>query len=82
MPTAKRAAFINSVSYHQSKEGVLLATLFHQGCVAHINQKTGEIAVVMDGLKNPHGGWQSANVLMATTASGEVQMTIRSFFKT
>ena len=51
LPTAKRAAFINSVSYHQSKEGVLLATLFHQGSIAHINQKTGEIAVVMDGLK-------------------------------
>ena len=80
LPTAKRAAFINSVSYHQSKEGVLLATLFHQGSVAHINQNTGEIAVVMDGLRNPHGGWQSANVLMATsTASGEVMLNNDTF---
>ena len=59
LPTAKRAAFINSASYHQTKEGVLLATLFHQGSIAHINQKTGKLAVVMDGLKNPHGGCQS-----------------------
>ena len=80
LPTAKRAAFINSVSYHQFKEGVFLATLFHQGCVAHINQKTGEIAVVMGGLKNPHGGWQSANFLMATsTASGEVRLNDDTF---
>ena len=29
----------------------------------------------MDGLKNPHGGWQSREVLMATnTASGEVRL--------
>ena len=80
LPTAKRAAFINSVSYHQSKEGVLLATLFHKGSIAHINQNTGEIAVVMDGLINPHGGWQSANVLMATsTASGEVRLNDDTF---
>ena len=80
LPTAKRAAFINSVSYHQSKEGVLLATLFHQGSVAYINQKTGQIAVVMDGLRNPHGGWQSKNILMATsTASGEVRLNDDAF---
>jgi len=80
LPTAKRAAFINSVSYHQSKEGVLLATLFHQGSVAYINQKTGEIVVIMDGLRNPHGGWQSKNILMATsTASGEVRLNDDSF---
>ncbi len=80
LPTAKRAAFINSVSYHQSKEGVLLATLFHKGSIAHINQNTGEIAVVMDGLKNPHGGWQSNKFLMATsTASGEVRLNDNVF---
>lgn len=80
LPTAKRSAFINSVSYHQSNEGVLLATLFHQGSVAHINQNTGKIAVVMDGLRNPHGGWQSANILMATsTASGEVRLNDDTF---
>ena len=80
LPTAKRAAFINSVSYHQSKEGVLLATLFHKGSIAHINQNTGEIAVVMDGLKNPHGGWQSNKFLMATsTASGEVRLNDNTF---
>ena len=80
LPTAKRAAFINSVSYHQSKEGMLLATLFHKGSVAQINQNTGEIDVVMDGLKNPHGGWQSSNILMATsTASGEVRLNDDAF---
>ena len=80
LPTAKRAAFINSVSYHQQQEGILLATLFHQGSVAHINQNTGEIDIVMDGLRNPHGGWQSANVLMATsTTSGEVRLNNDAF---
>ena len=75
LPTAKRAAFINSVTYHQKQKGVLLATLFHKGSVAQIHQKTGKISTVMDGLKNPHGGWQSREVLMATsTASGEVRL--------
>ena len=36
--------------------------------------------MVMDGLKNPHGGWQSANVLMVTsTASGEVRLNNDAF---
>ena len=75
LPTAKRAAFINSVSYHQKQKGILLATLFHKGSVAQIHQQTGKISTVMDGLKNPHGGWQSREVLMATnTASGEVRL--------
>lgn len=75
LPTAKRAAFINSVSYHQKQKGVFIATLFHKGCVAQINQQTGEFSTLMEGLKNPHGGWQSDEVLMATsTASGEVRL--------
>ena len=79
-PTAQRAAFINSVSYHQSKEGVLLATLFHKGSVVQIDQKSGAFSMVMDGLKNPHGGWQSANFLMVTsTASGEVRLNNDAF---
>ena len=80
LPTAKRAAFINSVSYHQNEKGTFLATLFHKGGVAQIRQETGEISIVMDGLKNPHGGWQSDDLLMATnTASGEVRINDDAF---
>ena len=80
LPTAKRAAFINSVSYHQQEKGLLLATFFHLGSIAQIEQKTGVISMVMDELKNPHGGWQSDELLMATsTASGEVRLNEDAF---
>jgi hypothetical protein len=73
LPTAKRAAFINSVSYHQSQEGVLMATLFHKGAVAEISQDSGDLSLCLEGLNNPHGGWQKEGQLLATsTASGEV----------
>lgn len=73
LPTAKRAAFINSVSYSQKSEGVLSATLFHKGAMALIHQKDSKVDFVIEDMKNPHGGIQLEDRLMATsTGTGEV----------
>ena len=80
LPTAKRAAFINSVSYHANDKNILIATLFHKGCVAQINRNTGIISILIDGLKNPHGGFQSNDLLFVTnTSSGEVIINDNTF---
>lgn len=72
LPTAQRAAFINTASYH--KDGNILATLFHEGSVRKINRNNGESGIEMKGLKNPHGGFQiKAEELLATnTGCGEL----------
>lgn len=71
LPTAKRAAFINSCSYKNNE--TLLATFFHEGKVYAIDKASGTSSVVMDGLKNPHGGQQYRQGFLATsTAEGEV----------
>jgi len=54
LPTALRAAFINSAEYRQN--GNLLATLFHHGHVIEISKQTGKWHVLLDGLSKPHGG--------------------------
>lgn len=72
LPTAKRAAFINSVVYHQ-KQDLLLATFFHEGAVFAIDRKTGKAVKVLDGMKNPHGGQIYHQCYMGTsTGTGEV----------
>lgn len=73
LPTAMRAAFINSVAYHPLDENKIIATLFHKGHVIEIDRATGSYQVVIQGLKNPHGGSFMHNQYSATsTASGEV----------
>ncbi|MEX0843986.1 MAG: hypothetical protein WD022_01850 [Balneolaceae bacterium] len=73
LPTAKRAAFINSVTYHPQDPNTLLATFFHEGKVYQINKKTMKAEVVLSGLKNPHGGHFTGHQLIATsTGSGEI----------
>lgn len=74
VPTAKRAAFINSVTYHQQKPDLFLATFFHDGSVMQID-RSGSAQKVLHGLKNPHGGRDYLGGFMATsTASGEIVM--------
>lgn len=75
LPTAQRAAFINSVTYDQKRENHLLATFFHEGKVFSIDQETGQSKPIIDGLKNPHGGRNFGQRYMATsTGDGFVKI--------
>lgn len=73
LPTAMRAAFINSVVYDNADPDKVIATFFHEGAVYSINKNSGEATKVLDKLKNPHGGCGFQSGFMATsTASGEI----------
>ncbi len=75
LPTAQRAAFINSVVYDPSGTNRIIATFFHEGALYSIDLQTGESQKVLEGLKNPHGGMKYADFYVATsTASGEFVM--------
>lgn len=72
IPTARRAAFINSVCYRLDGPDEFLATFFHKGMVMAIDRK-GISRPVITGLKNPHGGRTYRGGFLATsTASGEI----------
>ncbi len=72
IPTARRAAFINSVTYRRDNPEQFLATFFHQGAVFAID-RNGNSRKVIDGLRNPHGGrTYGVGFLATSTASGEV----------
>jgi hypothetical protein len=73
LPTAMRAAFINSVEYDKENEQKMIATFFHEGAVYRIDRGTGHASKVISNLKNPHGGMNVDNGYMATsTRGGEV----------
>jgi hypothetical protein len=74
LPTAKRAAFINSVVYDKLP-GRLLGTFFHEGAVFAINRVTGIAEKVLDNLKNPHGG-QALNHEFVGTSTGSGELVI------
>lgn len=75
LPTAKRAAFINSVVYDSINPDYLLATFFHEGAVYSIHTKTGKAKKVLSGLKNPHGGHRLKGKIVGTsTGSGEIHI--------
>ena len=67
LPTAQRAAFINSVSYSESEKGYL-ATFFHRGEVRRIEESTDQ--VIFDGLQSPHGGKEINGEYVATDTRG------------
>jgi len=72
IPTARRAAFINSVTYDHANPGDWLATFFHQGSVMRI-ARDGSSKSLLSGLRNPHGGRSFGDGLLVTsTASGQV----------
>lgn len=73
LPTAQRAAFINTVTYDVNEPNYLLATFFHEGAVFRIDMNTGKSIQVIDGMKNPHGGRNEGDLFMATsTGTGEI----------
>ncbi len=73
LPTAQRAAFINSVVYDCKEAGKLLATFFHEGAVYRIDMKDGSCERILEGMKSPHGGRNYREAYMATsTATGEL----------
>lgn len=73
LPTAMRAAFINSALYDERDESQIIATFFHEGAVFGIHKKNGKATRLLENLKNPHGGRRTKEFLMATsTAGGEV----------
>lgn len=73
LPTAQRAAFINSVLYDTRSKGKLIATFFHEGAVYSIDMNDGSCECIIDGMKSPHGGRNYRNQYMATsTATGEL----------
>jgi len=73
LPTAKRAAFINSVIYDTKKQDSIIATFFHEGAVYNIHRKSGHANKILDGLNSPHGGFSYDHRTMATnTKGGEV----------
>ena len=71
LPTALRAAFINSAEYYSDNE--ILITLFHEGVVKMINRKTKKLETIITGLKKPHGGMKFRNKFLVTdTANGKI----------
>lgn len=73
LPTAQRAAFINSVVYDTAGIYDFLATFFHEGSVYGICKNNGKAERLLDKLNNPHGGRRIGNHIMATsTGDGRV----------
>ena len=82
LPTAKRAAFINSVVYDTNNQNEIIATFFHEGAVYSVNKTSGKTNKVLSGLKNPHGGKRYKENFMATsTGTGEVVFGNKNFQK-
>jgi len=82
LPTAKRAAFINSVTYNPDNPEFILATFFHEGKVYQINTSDNSSEVLLNNLKNPHGGHiLNDNVIATSTASGEIFVSDRNELK-
>jgi len=72
LPTALRAAFMNSAEY--DGDGNVLATLFHAGQVMKIHRDTGKWEIVIDGLTRPHSGMRfQSGYLVTNTGGGNVQ---------
>ena len=73
LPTANRAAFINSVFYDENDESQILATFFHEGKVYSIDRNSGLAVERIGNLSKPHGGRNyGSKFLVTSTGSGEV----------
>lgn len=74
LPTAQRAAFINSALYDRKDPGIILATFFHDGKVRSLSRRDGDHKQVFEGLTSPHGGRNYQDGHMVTdTAGGSVR---------
>jgi hypothetical protein len=76
LPTAKRAAFINTARYDSHNPENIFVTLFHEGTVRSLEKTSGNHSVVLDAMKSPHGGHRlNEQQIMATnTAGGTVEL--------
>lgn len=71
LPTAKRAAFINTAKYDSKDPDHIFLTLFHEGSSRYLIKKTGESEILMDKMKSPHGSHRySDDMVMATNTGG------------
>ncbi len=78
LPTALRAAFINSAEY--ADEDNVLLTFFHDGDVKHLNKKSRNLEVVLKGFSKPHGGqFKNGNYYVTDTAGGKVVVNDKSY---
>lgn len=68
LPTALRAAFMNSAEY--SGNNKVLATLFHHGYVIEISKKKSTWKIIYEGMSKPHGGLFSKDVFLVTDTGG------------
>jgi len=70
LPTANRAAFINSVAYIPHTNS-FLATFFHEGSVYEIDKSTSKAKKRITGLHSPHGGrWHKGKLVVSSTTEG------------
>ncbi len=77
LPTAMRAAFINSVTYETDDE--VLATFFHEGAVFRVNLSSGKSERIIEGMKNPHGGRvYDSGYLATSTGTGMLHRKMKS----
>ncbi len=73
LPTANRAAFINSVFYDENDESQILATFFHEGKLYSIDRSTGVATECIGALSKPHGGRNYGGTFLVTsTEKGEL----------
>ncbi|HHZ65627.1 MAG TPA: hypothetical protein EYN38_11425 [Flavobacteriales bacterium] len=76
LPTAKRAAFINSVDYDVRNQDSIIATFFHLGAANRIEIPTGKPTPIIEDLQKPHGACNYKDGYMVTsTGAGSVVLS-------
>lgn len=70
LPTAKRAAFINSAEYDPLRANIIYATLFHHGWVIAIERNSRAYNIVLQEMSKPHGGMFYRDGLLVTDTAG------------
>ena len=68
LPTALRAAFINSAEYDEN--GDILATFFHEGAIKKISKRTKKMESLITGFNKPHGGLATSDGYIVTDTAG------------
>ncbi|NHZ84672.1 MAG: hypothetical protein GWP19_02190 [Planctomycetia bacterium] len=68
LPTALRAAFINSAEY--ALDGDILATLFHSGSAIKISKSDGSWNEIINNLSKPHGCMTMGDEFLITDTGG------------
>ncbi len=68
LPTALRAAFMNSAEY--DTDGNILTTLFHHGQVMKVDYRSMSTEVLAEGLAKPHGGMPFRDGYLVTDTGG------------